>query len=162
MRIDPQSYAALAAHIRDEFPEDDQLLADTLEGETDFMEVMDRVLAEKDEAEANAAALKALIGEYQDRKAAMEAKAQRRREVIQALLMATGQRNLTHPRATVSLRAVPPKAVFLGDVTALSDDLRNVKITPNLTALKAALTEGVVIPGAHLTNGGETVSIRRA
>jgi hypothetical protein len=162
MKVDPTTYKALAAWVRDEFPDDDQLLADTLEGETDFAEAIGAVLAEIDEAETFAAALKEMAKRYTERRAAQEAKAEKLRGLLSSLMTAADLRKFKHARGTVSIRPTPQRVTYDGDPAALPDDLRTVTIKPDLRALKDALANGVVIPGAALTNGGETVSIRRA
>lgn len=158
----PAIYAALAADIRDAFPDDDQLLADTLEGETDFHEAVAAVLEDLDRAEVFAEANKQMADRYAARKKLMDARQAKLRDTLMTLMGAADLRKLQLAAATVSVVATRPKAVFDGDPTQLPDDLRKVTIKPDLAALKAALSEGVAIPGATLTNGGETVSIRRA
>ena len=161
MRIDPEIYRRFADALRDEFGEDDQLVADMLEGETDFHEVVGRLIKDDAEAEAQAAACKALADEYAARSRRLADRRETIKGALHGLMDATGQRKVAHAYATVSVRAVPPKVIFDGDPAALDDAFRKVTITPDRTALKAALEAGTVIPGASLSNGGETISVRR-
>jgi hypothetical protein len=47
-----ETAAAFAAHIRDEFPGDDELLADMLEGETDAADWLDRLIDQEADDDA--------------------------------------------------------------------------------------------------------------
>lgn len=162
MRIETHIYQRFADELRAEFGEDDALVTDMLEGETDFHEVAGVLLRSMFEAEAQAEANKALAKGYTDRAATLSARAEHIKDKLAALMRATGLRKLPHALATVSVRAVSPALVYDGEPSCLPEDLRRERIDPDKKAIRAALQAGRTIPGARLTNGGETISIRRA
>jgi hypothetical protein len=162
MRVDTIEIQRFADMIRAEFPDDETLLADMLEGETDLHFVIGRLLAADAEAGAYADANRALVALYQARVTAASERSKRLRLVMQRVIDATGLRKITHEYGTLSLRAVSARPVFDGDVTDLPLEFQRVTIAPDLVAIKDALTSGREVPGAHMGNGGETISIRRA
>ena len=148
--------------LLDQFPQlkDDQdLLADMLEGQTDFNEVIASLAKDIKMAKANAAGIKELTKELKERQARFEAKEEFCRSLILKLMEAAGVRKLTLPVATVNITNVSPSVVIV-DESAIPDDFMRIKKEPNKTAIKAALETGQSIAGAVMSNGSTTVSIR--
>lgn len=162
MRIETNIYERFVAELRDEFGDDDQLVRDMLEGETDFHEVAGVLLRQAFEADAGVAANKALADDYKARADVLKSRGEHIRSKLFALMQATGLRKLPHALATVSVRAVSPSLIYDGEPSCLPEDLRREKVEADKAAIKAALQAGREVPGARLTNGGETISIRRA
>lgn len=153
--------AELAAQIRAALAEhdDEDLMIDMVEGETCLFELIDQVMEDDAEDDARIAAIAARQSDLRDRKARLERRQKVRRSVVQAALDTAGIRKLERAEYTASLRAVPP-GVEITDPDALPDHLVRIKREADKTAIKKALGEGPVA-GARLTNGGETISIRR-
>jgi hypothetical protein len=66
---------------------------------------------------------------------------------------------------TASIRPSAGGAVIIADedVAKLPAEFQRVTVAADRPAIKAALSQGVVVPGATLTQGGEPVlSIRRS
>jgi hypothetical protein len=156
----PQLYAQFCADLRAEFGDDDDLVADMLEAETDIHDVIGKLLVAEAEADAMEAANKSLAAVYTGRASMQSARKEAVRGALWRLMDATGLRKVQHALGTLSTRAVPPSLV-VEDVHELPASLQTVKVTANVAAIKAALAEGQDVPGARLTNGGETISIRR-
>ncbi len=162
MLDDIEPIRRFAEELRAACPDDADLIADMLEGETDLHEILGRLLRADAEAGAFADANKALAKTYSERASAATDRSARLRSAMQKLIEATGLRKIQHEYGTLSLRAVAPRPVFTGDPAELPDDLRRVTIAADMTAIKDALKAGRTVPGAHMGNGGETISIRRA
>ena len=162
MRIEQHIYERFAAELREEFGEDDQLVIDMLEGETDFHEVAGILLRQAFEAEAGVAANKALADDYRARADVLKSRGEHIRAKLLALMNAVGLRKLPHALATVSVKAAPQSLIYDGEPSCLPEDLRREKVEADKAAIKKALQSGRAVPGARLTNGGETISIRRA
>ena len=148
--------------LLEQFPQlkDDQdLLADMLEGQTDFNEVIASLAKDIKMAKANAAGIKELTKELKERQARFEAKEEFCRSLILKLMEAAGVRKLTLPVATVNITNVSPSVVIV-DESAIPDVFMRIKKEPNKTAIKAALETGQAISGAVMSNGSTTVSIR--
>ena len=148
-----QIRAALAEH------DDEDLMIDMVEGETRLFELVDRIMEDDAEDDARIAAIKIRQDDLRERKARLEKRQKVRRSIVQAALDTAGIRKLERAEYTASLRAVPP-GVEIIDPDALPDSLVRIKREADKTAIKKALGEGPVA-GARLTNGGETISIRR-
>lgn len=153
--------AELAGQIRAALAEaeDEDLTLDMVEGETSLFELIDRVMNDDAEDGSHISGIKARQDELRDRKARLERRQKVRRSVVHAALDTAGIRKLERPEYTVSLKAVPA-GVDVVDPDALPDDLVRIKREPDKSAIKKALDAGPVA-GARLTNGGETISVRR-
>lgn len=148
--------------LLEQFPQlkDDQdLLADMLEGQTDFNEVIAALAKDIKLAKANVAGIKEVAKELKERQSRFEAKEEFCRSLIHKLMDAAGVKKLTLPVATVNITNVSPSVMIL-DESAIPDDFMRIKKEPNKTAIKAALETGQSIAGAVMSNGSTTVSIR--
>ena len=141
-------------------PDDDDLLLGMIEGETDAGELLDDLLEMQAAALAHVAANKERIGQLQDRNARLIRRADATKAGMLKLLEAAGLRKMERAAATVGIRAVPPK-VLGSDITDLNHTLLKVTYSPDKTAIKAALLAGDQIDGWSMSNGGETLSVRR-
>ena len=148
--------------LLEQFPQlkDDQdLLADMLEGQTDFNEVIAALAKDIKLAKANVAGIKEVAKELKERQSRFEAKEEFCRSLIHKLMDTAGVKKLTLPVATVNITNVSPSVMIL-DESAIPDDFMRIKKEPNKTAIKAALETGQSIAGAVMSNGSTTVSIR--
>lgn len=142
-------------------PDDDDLLLGMIEGSTEAGELLDELLEMEATAEAHVQANKTRIAQLQERNARLARKQDAARSGMLKLLDAAGLRKMERAEATVSIRAVPPK-VLGEDVTDLPEDCVQVVYKPDKKAIKAKLEAGVALPGWSMSNGGETISVRRS
>lgn len=140
---------------------DEEVIRDTLDGETDFAGIVRALLAAIGEDEAHEAGLKGYIDEMKARRERLARRAEIKRALLASALEIAGQKKLETALATVSLKPVAAKAI----VTEESDvPARYWKPQPpklDLAALASALRAGEAVPGATLSNPGQTVQIRR-
>ncbi len=144
-----------------EFPElaeDPTTLADTLEGESALPDVISSLIRDARKDEALATALGSMLSESRDRKARLEHRASRRRSIALALMQSGGVPKLEAPDFTASIRAVTP-SVQVTDAEALPNGLYAVLRVPDKAKIKEALAQGPVA-GAHMSNGGSSLTIR--
>lgn len=151
---------AIAEHVRAVDPDDDQLLADMLEAETDLDAALDMLIAREAEVEAMTSAIDVMLHNLRARKDRLGASKDAGRAAMQKLVEAAGVRKVERPAGTVSISKVAPRVIG-DDVDALPDSLVRLTRAPNKTAIKEALQAGDDLPGWHLSNGGETVTVRR-
>lgn len=145
-----------------EFPElaeDEQALADTLEGMTHITDIIAQIIRAAREDEAMADAVSVMAKDMGERKQRYAYRANRRRETALALMTAIEQRKLEMPDFTASIRAVPPKVEII-DEAEVPDSFCKFARTPDKTKIKEALVNGVGIPGAAFSNGGESLTVR--
>ena len=129
-------------------PEDERLVADTVEGETELFELMDRY------AEA-ALADKALIQKAEERLDRIKARADRHQDVVRRILDAIGvTKSLQRPlyTATFAWRT----HVTVTDPDAVPDEYRR----PDKVEIGRALRSGHDVPGAVLSNPQPSLSLK--
>jgi len=165
--MNPLNIAALERQIEDlitsypELAEDETLRADVIEGETDAAAVLSRVVDKMQEAEAMSAAIAKRVNDLPARQAAFERKGDAMRALAFRIMNAANLRKMPLPEATLSIRAVPP-SVLITDAGLIPPafTITKTETKPDRAKLKEALQAGAEIPGACLSNGSETLSVR--
>ena len=150
------------AELLAEFPElhdDEELLADTLDGETEIKPVVNRLLGKVLNDEALIEGIADSVRVLNDRKKRFERRINFNRELVKHILENSGLKKLEVPLGTASIRATPPSVLVLDD-TIIPDEYLRIKKEVNKSAIKAALENGKAIDGAVLSNGGSTLSVR--
>ena len=121
--------------------EDHALLLGSLEGETDIMEVLDRVIE-------SSIADKKLAEMARERAKRVEERAQKSREIAIRIIEALGVSPLERPIYTASLMQIRKSIV------TNSDELPKefIRESPDMIAINKALRAGEEVPGAELSN----------
>lgn len=164
---DLKAEAARHSIVRDQllarFPslaEDEKALADTLEGVSSFNEAVAAVLRSLDDDLMLVAGIDARVTELEQRKTRIGVRALAKREAILAAMQEAGERKVELPEGTLSVSRGPAK-VIVTDEAEVPDAYKRTTVTVDKAALKKALVEGRTVPGAVLSNGGATLTIRR-
>lgn len=134
----------------------------TIESETNFVEAVDRVLAEMNEAEAMKTGIEALAAQLEERRTRYDGRVKRLKEALSLAMQAGDVPKLERPLATLSLKRLPVNLVITDEAKIPMDYF--VRQDPRLDrkALLAALKDKQEIPGVTLDNGGTTLQMRRA
>lgn len=166
MSFDARSLADLVQAqinaLKSKYPdlaEDADLLADTIEGMTDFDRVMDMLAQSAIEARALADGLATVIGTFKTRQQRYDRKAAGMRSIALALMQAAERQNVVTPTATLTYRN-PSTSVVVDDVDALPQGFTDTTVSPRKAEIKKALEAGEDVPGAHLETGSPSISIR--
>lgn len=159
MWIDYEEIRRMSDNIRALCGDDQDTFLDTLDGETDAMDILGTLIKERNEVLGNEAALKELAKQYKERADRMNAKADAIAQTMGHLLDAMGERKVQHPFATVS-RTKPRARVVIEDEHQIPSQLMKVKKSPDLTAIKAQMDAGEYVPGAAIALGNEGVTVR--
>jgi hypothetical protein len=138
--------------------EDEQALLDTLEGCTDLREAISEIARSAKADKALAFGLSDLIDTLHARKARLERRAEKKRAIVLQLMSENDIKKITAPDHTISRKPTPPSVIITNE-NLIPERLQKITRTPNKTAIKAALANGDEVPGAELSNGGETISI---
>jgi hypothetical protein len=149
-------------HEYPELTDDETLLLDTLEGETDLTEFARQLVQEEGFLKALAAGVADYIGTLEKRKRTLEHRADMRRDLLLRLMELAHVSKLPLPEASVSVRAKARSLEGHANPDELPDDLVRITRTPNRLAIKEAIEAGRDVPGYRLDNGGVSLSIRRA
>lgn len=139
--------------------EDEELLKDTLEGNTRFNELMEHFLNQMRENETLAEAISQRIGKLRERQTRLTHRAQFYRSLMQRMMDFAGIKSIALPEGKISVVNSPEK-VIITDESAIPDAFMRVTKEPNKTAIKAALKSGNIVSGATLSNGGTTIQVR--
>jgi hypothetical protein len=158
MRLDTAHVRAVA-ELLEPYRDDLEVFWDTLDGETDVMDAVGRLLEASVEAEAAVVAADAIIAKWQERKSALAARQQAIRASLKSIMMATGEKKIPHALGTVSLRA-GSQSVVIHNPEEIPSQLCKVTVTPDKAAIKKYLQAGEAVAGAELVTGEETISIR--
>src|SRR5580765_4702950 len=153
-------HIAIKERLRADDPEiDERTLADTVEGLTDFHEILAALIraALKDEAEA--AVLKVMLGQMTDRLHRFEARAEKRREMAREAMEATDLMNLTMPDFTASVRK-GARHVIIVDEALIPDNYCEYRPHLLKRAIGEALKNNTPVDGAVLSNPGDVLSVR--
>lgn len=148
--------------LRLEYPalnDDERLLADTIEGETDMHNLIDRLVSLVNENDALAEAMAARVAKLRERQTRVTMKMNFYRNLIHKLMTAADMKSVATPEGKVSVVSAPDKVVIT-DEHAIPDQYQRIKKEPDKAAIKKALAEGKSIDGAVLSNGGTTIQIR--
>lgn len=138
---------------------DDATFLDTLDGETDAMDLADRLIAAVADAEAMAEAIREQETAMKARRMRYDARADAFRKQMLTLIDAIGVKKVERPRATISRRAGLP-SVQITDETAIPTQLCKTVVTPDKAAIKAQLLAGETVPGAAIVIGDDGVTVR--
>jgi hypothetical protein len=169
LRLETEAAKGLLANLRtDGLADDAELVADTIEGETDLTEAIEAALAEIDECDVIAAGCKVKEEQFASRRSAAEKRAERVKAMIEQALLAIDLKGpMKLPGATLSL-AKRARAVVItneADVPArffIAQPIPAPKLDKKaLAAALADLATGQSIPGATLDNGSVSLTVRR-
>ena len=142
-----------------ELAEDEQALLDTLEGEAGLHDALAAMIRKAQEAEAFEEACASLIAAKSARRSRFGQQSIALRDAVLSLMQAAGLRKLEMPDFTASVAQGRGKVVIT-DEAALPDQFFRVSRAPNKTAVSDALKDGQTVPGALMSNGEPTLTVR--
>jgi len=150
----------VAENLRAEIGDDDaDAFLDTLDGETDAVEIADSLIAALHHDEALAAAAKEQSDALARRSRRLGDRARAKKRTLLSVLDAMGVRKLERPAATVSRRATVPSA-YITDAAAIPSQLTRTRTEPDKVEILRQLRAGENVPGAELVQGPDTISVR--
>lgn len=150
-----------------EFPElreDETALADTLDGVSDLDEAIAAVVRSLDDDEAMVVGIGDRQTSLATRADRYKARIETKRKLIADAMEAAALKKIVKPDFTLSLTPVKPKVVITDE--ALVPPGYKIAPTPpepkpDKKQIGDDLRAGYVVPGATLSNGGFTVTLRR-
>ena len=147
------------AEALEPYKDDLELFWDTLDGETDVMDLVGKTLSEISEAEAGMIACAEMAKRYSERRSMLDARKVRLNRMLKTIMLCANEKRIPHPLATVSLRN-GMESVVIRNEEDIPTQLCKVTSTPDKTEIKKQLKAGVQIEGAELVTGPQTISIR--
>ena len=154
-------FAELRRRLLELHPDlDEQTLADTLEGATDFKEALAALIRSALEDECLAKALKDRLETMKARLSRIEARASSKRQLAVENMEAADLRKLQEPDFTASVRTGPPAVAIVDEDQLPIDYLVPQPPKPDRRAILEALSHGAYVPGALLAPPKLSLSIR--
>jgi hypothetical protein len=144
------------------FADDEDLIADAIEGETDAMEAVSRLLRWMAEKQSHAAILGDLVSNYGARKKRYEEAVKSARGALARFMDETGLTRIERPEATLSMRQGSPSVIYPADLDpeTLPEKFRRWTCEADKAAIKDAMLAGEEVPGLTLSNGGTSLAVR--
>jgi len=152
---------AAMAEMLAPYRDDEETYSDTLEGETNVMELLDGEIAAMQSDEALAEAIKAQEDALKVRRERVAMRAEAHKKNLKLIMQHAVLQKAERPRATVSIRP-GSLSVRIVDEAEIPSQLMREKVTraPDKAAIKAQIEAGVEVPGAVIERGDDTVSVR--
>jgi len=161
LALETQAAQAMRS-VLETMTDDPEAIRDTLEGMTDLREMIAAVFGQITEDELLATGLGVMIETMNARRQRIEHRMERRRAAIERAMIVGEIPKVELPEATISTRRVPP-ALQISDEGKIPERFwvpQPHKL--DRAALKEALKARDKIPGASLSNGSVSLTIRRA
>jgi hypothetical protein len=160
-RLDTNQIAAISDMIRDMLGDDfdDATFWDSLDGETDAGDILDRLIWNTQTDQHNSDAIKEHEAALRLRRQRLEARATANKAAMLAVIDAAGVKKVERPCATVSRRE-GSVSVQITSPDDIPTQLCKVTRTPDKSAIKRQLDAGEAVPGAELVRGSPGVTVR--
>lgn len=161
LHIQGEAAKALLLNIRTEIGDDEDLALTAVEGETNLVEAITEALNRVLEIEAMEEAIALQQKALSQRKDRLSNQAERIRAAILLAMGSADLKKLELPRATLTRKAMPAKVIITSEADLPSAFvIEKTELKPDRKALLEALKANQKIPGAELSNGGESLMIR--
>lgn len=163
MRVDTNLIEVISTDLRDMLGEDfdPDTFWDSLDGETDALDVLDRLIASDAEARSLAVAVKAQKDALAIREDRIKARSTAMRAQMLRVLDAAGERKVERPGGTIS-RRTGAVSVQITDESSIPSQLTKTTTTPDKAEIARQLKAGEIVPGAELVRGPDSISVRVA
>lgn len=142
--------------------EDETLMHDTVEGETDFFEAIERALDEIGECEIVSAGIADMQKRLSDRLTRTKNRAEKLRGLIDQAFQMAEIKSHKFATATIASKSVPRKLIVTDESQVPTRFFKPQPPKLDRKELLDAIKNGEAVPGADMSNGGTTIQIRRA
>tara|TARA_R110002110_G_scaffold292411_1_gene506495 strand:+ start:178 stop:663 length:486 start_codon:yes stop_codon:yes gene_type:complete len=159
MYIKFEEISAMSDQIRMITGDDQDTFLDTLDGETDAMEIMGKLVEERTEAAAHEIAMRDLAATYSVRAKRLSARQDAISLGIGQLMDAMGETKIKHPIATIS-RTKARWSANITDADQIPSQLMNVTTKPDMAAIKKQMDQGESVPGCQFKMGQPSITVR--
>ena len=164
-RIDPEREARAVASLRESLAamgeDDEALLIDSIEGQTNLFECIDLLLERMSADVAFMDGLDSMIATLKGRKERFDKRIAANRAVIEQAMVIADLAKLERPAATLSLSQRAAKLVVTEESDIPAAYWKAADPVLDKKSLLAALKDGTVIPGAALDNAAPTLTVRQ-
>lgn len=153
----------LQEKLREIYGDDEALIADMIEGETNLVDLLPGIAKQIIECRIQTRGITEYLDSVNARLQRMEDRDERLRGVMLRALEAANLKSYEGPEGIFSRRRTPPKVEIIDEMQIPPAFFTTPKVPdpkPDKAAIKKALGEGAIIPGCRLDNGGETLQVK--
>lgn len=150
----------LKAHLRELVGDDEEALRDTIEGETRLQELIALVMEEVGADAAAVEGIKLHIDKLETRCHRLKERIGHKKQAILAAMAMAEVKKLELPLCTLSRQRTAPSVQVIDETQIPSKFWKRADPSLDKKAIMAALKDKEIIPGAVLSNGGETLAVR--
>lgn len=149
----------LLAQIADIIGDDEEAKADVVEGQTNLVEAIDLAVQQLVDDMAAIKGLNDYIEKLTARKERLQDRVAHFRTALASAMEQAGRKKIDHPAVTLSLRAVASSATVTDEAAIPSKFWKPSDPKLDKKAVLAALKAKEDVPGATLSNGGQTLAL---
>lgn len=150
----------MLADMADLLGDDAELIANTIEGETKLVDVMQAAFRRIAELNGLMSGIDSMVADLKHRGERFERQRDTLRQLLCEAMSVAEMKRLETPHGTASLRAVPPKAEIINEADIPSKFWKPQPPKLDKKSVLDALKANEPVPGATLSNGGVTVAIK--
>ena len=150
----------LREHLADVAGDDADLIRDMIEGETSVYDLIDVAIEQLARDAAAVMGIEAFAEKLASRRHRLERRQEAFRVAIRTAMEVAEMHKRETPIATVTRKALPPKLITKDEAAIPSQFWTPQPPKLDRKAVLDALKSGTAIPGAELSNGGETLQLR--
>jgi len=161
VQMEAEAARLLLSNLKDVLAGDEDATLATIEGETGLFEAIDEAVHRVQELDYMQKAIGERIDALKARAARFDAQAERIRTCIAVAMETAELKKLERPEATLSIGKKPATAIITNEADIPAEFWKPSDPKLDKKALLAALKDKREIPGATLSNGGTTLSIRK-
>lgn len=159
MKIEQNKYNAIKRQLIEAYDldEGDDVLLDTLEGETNLHEMLVNAAVAAKADLVLASATKEMAAAFSKRAKRLEHRSQKLKDTILSIMVDTGLQKI--PGVLTLSVSNGRKKVIINDEDEIPEKFISTKTSVNKMDIKAALDDGDEVPGACLSNGEPVLRI---
>jgi hypothetical protein len=155
-----QSADVLKEQLREIAGDDVDVIRDTLEGEIDLRGLIALAAEQNGLDAASVSGLAEFIDKLRDRKDRIEKRIGMRRAAMLAAMQSGEIKTVETPAGTITRKSVPPSVLIVDEAAIPADYWKPSDPKLDKKAVGEALKAGREVPGAMMSNGGETLQVR--
>lgn len=139
---------------------DEDLIRDTIEGETSLHDLIPMVAETLVLDKGLIGGIETTIKQLKDRKERIERRMAMRRTALLTAMQIAEKKTFETPAGTITRKAVPPSLLILDEAQVPSEFWKAQDPVLDKKALQEALKAGNAVAGAMMGNGSETIQLR--
>lgn len=162
LKDEAETARALLASLQTVLNDDEEARHDAVEGETGLIEAIGAAVDRLAEIDAHETALATMAKDLASRRDRFQNQAEQIRAAVLVAMSTAELKKLELPQATLTRKATPPKAIVTAEADLPSRFFVDQAPKLDKRSLLDALKSGEKIAGAELSNGGETLQLRKS